>query len=221
MEIATGNQTRGNIFHLNNNEKACLIAHIDESWLWNKRLCHVNFDCIVKIITTKAVRDLPNIVKPHNPVCKECQFGKQVRATFKSIPEKSNNVLDLIYIDLCGPTRTRSIQGDIYFMLIIDDYSRMCWVTFLREKSKAFGKFKLFKVMVENETDKKNKCLRSDQGGEFTSKEFNTFYEVNGIRRQLLAPWTPQQNGVVERKNRTILDAARSMISEENLPHIY
>lgn len=76
LEIATGNQTRGNIFHLNNNEKTCLIAHIDESWLWHKRLCHVNFDCIIKISSSKAVSDLPNIVKPHNPVCKECQMGK-------------------------------------------------------------------------------------------------------------------------------------------------
>lgn len=106
-------------------------------------------------------------------------------------------------------------------MLIIDDYSRMCWVTFLGEKLEAFGKFKLFKKMVENETGKKIKCLRSDQGGEFTSKEFNTFCEVNGIRRQLSAPQTPQQNGVVERKNKNILDAARSMIVEENLPHVY
>lgn len=94
LEIATGNQTRGNIFHLNNNEKTCLIAHIDESWLWHKRLCHVNFYCIVKISSTKVVRDLPKIVKPHNPVCKECQMGKQVRTTFKSISEKSKNVLD-------------------------------------------------------------------------------------------------------------------------------
>lgn len=221
LEIATGNQTRGNIFHLNNSKKTCLIAHIDESWLWHKRLCHVNFDCMVKISTTKAVRDLPKIVKPQNTVCKECQFGKQVRTSFKSIPEKSNNALDLIHTDLCGPTRTKSLQGDRYFMLIIDDYSRMCWVTFLGEKSEALGKFKLFKVMVENETGKKIKCLRSDQGGEFISMEFNTFYEVNGIKRQLSPPWTPQQNGVVERKNRTILDAARSMLSKENLPHVY
>lgn len=170
LEIAIDNQTKGNIFHLNNNYKAYLIAHIDESWLWHKRLCHVNFDCILKISSTKAVRDLPMIVKPHNLVCKECQMGKKFRRNFKSILEKYNSILDLIHTNLCGPTRTKSFQGDKYFMLIIDDYSRMCWVTFLNEKSKDFRRFKIYKEMVENETNKKIKCLRSDQGGEFTSR---------------------------------------------------
>ncbi|GLJ40699.1 hypothetical protein SUGI_0840630 [Cryptomeria japonica] len=183
LEIVTGIQTRGNIFHLNTGNKTCLISHIDESWLWNKRLCHVNFDCIVKMSSTKAVRDIPNIMKAHNLVCKKCQLGKQVRTSFKSIHDKSNDVLDLIHTDLCGPARTRSFQGDRYFMLIIDDYSRMMWVTFLEEKSEAFEKFKIFREKVETETRLKIKCLRSDHGGEFTSHEFNNYCEKNGTRR--------------------------------------
>lgn len=221
LEIATGTQTKGNIFHLNIDENTCFITHIDESWLWHKRLCHVNFDCIMKISSSKAIRDLPRIVKPHNPVCRECQMGKQVRTSFKNVPKKSNDILDFVHTNLCGPARTRSFQGDRYFMLIIDDYSRMMWVSFIREKSEAFEKFKIFKAMVENETSMKIKCLRSDHGGEFTSNEFNNYCEKNSIRRQLSAPRTPQQNGIVERKNRTILDAARTMMMEANLPHVY
>lgn len=137
-------------------------------------MCHVNFDCIVKISSTRAVKDIPKIMKPHNPVCKECQLRKQVRTSFKSIPNKSNDVLDLIHTKLCGPTRTRSFQGDRYFMLIIDDYSRMMWVTFLRKKFEAFEKFKIFKAMVETKIGLKIKCLKLDQGGEFTSHEFNS-----------------------------------------------
>lgn len=152
LEIAIGTQTKGNIFHLNSSDKTCLIAHIDESWLWHKRLCHVNFDCIVKIGSTKAVRDIPKIVKPLNPICKECQMGKQFITSFKSTQDTSNDVLDLIHTDLCGLARVRRFHGDRYFMLIIDDYSRMMWVTFLREKSEAFEKFKIFKAMVETET---------------------------------------------------------------------
>ena len=93
--------------------------------------------------------------------------------------------------------------------------TRMTWVTFLKEKSQAFEKFKIFKAMVENETHVKIKCLRLDNGGEFTSNEFNEFCEIHGIKIQFSAAKTPQQNGVVERKNRTVQEAARTMLNEE------
>lgn len=91
-------------------------------------------------------------------------MGKHAETSFKSIQDKSNDVLDLIHSDLCGPARSKSFQGDRYFMLIIDDYSRMMWVTFLRDKSEAFEKFKIFKAKVETKTGLKIKCLRSDHG---------------------------------------------------------
>jgi transposase InsO family protein len=86
-------------------------------------------------------------------------------------------------------------------MLLIDEYTRMTWVAFLKHKSEAFGKFKAFKALVENEIDLKIKCLRSYNGGRFTSDEFNEFYEDNGIRRHFSNAITPQQNGVVKGKN--------------------
>lgn len=147
IEIAFETQTKGNIFHLNFGEKICLISQIDESWIWNKRICHVNFDCIIKISSSKAIRDLPRIVKPFDLVCRECQLGKQI-GTFKSIQDKYNEILDLVHTDLCGPTRTRGFQGDICFMLLIDDYSRMMWVTFFRERSKTFEKFKILRLWL-------------------------------------------------------------------------
>lgn len=206
---------------MNSGDKTCLIAETDESWLWHKRSCHVNFDCIVKISSTKAARDIPKIVKPYNLVCKECQMGKQVKTSFRSIQDKSNDVLDLIHTDLCGHGRVKIFQRDRYFMLIIDNYSRMMWVTFLREKSYAFEKFKIYKAKVETKTRLKIKCLRLDHGGEFISGVFNKFCKKHGIRRQFSAPWITQENGVVERKNKTISDAARTMMMETSLPHIY
>ena len=89
-------------------------------------------------------------------------------------------------------------------MFFIDDFTRMDWVFFLKEKSEAFNKFKAFKNLVENETEAKIKCLRSDNGGEFTSKDFNLFYETHGIKRQFSAARTPHQNGVFERRNRIV-----------------
>jgi transposase InsO family protein len=100
--------------------------------------------------------------------------------------------LELVHIDLCGPTRTQTLKGESYFMLFIDDYTRMAWLTFHKEKSEAFEKFKAFKALVKNETDLKIKCLISYRGGEFTSYEFDEFYENNGIKRDFSTVRTPK-----------------------------
>lgn len=152
---------------------------------------------------------------------KNLKLENQTRRNFKVKERSSSELMELVHTNLCGPTRTKSQQGGRYFMLLIDDYSRMTWVTFLREKSEALEKFKKFKVMVENEIDRRMKCLRSDRGGEFTYEKFNTFCENHGIRRLLSTPITPQQNGIVERMNRTIQEATRIMMNEASLPEIY
>lgn len=102
-------------------------------------------------------------------------------------------------------------------MLLIDDYSRMTWVTFLKEKSKALEKFKAFKALVENELGLKIKCLNSNNGGEFTSNAFISFCEKNGIKRQFSATRISQQNGVIERKNISVQEMARSMMNESKV----
>ena len=164
---------------------------IDDNWLWHRRLGHINFDNLVKISKLGAVRNLPKIIKPSNPICKHCQVGKQERASFKTKEYSSSKPLELVHTDLCGPMRIKSLQGDLYFMLFVDDFTRMCWVFFLKEKLEVLKKFKTFKILVENEIGKKLKCLRSDNGGELTSKEFNLFCENHGIKRQFSAARTP------------------------------
>lgn len=122
---------------------------------------------------------------------------------------------------MCHPTRTRALAGERYFMLFIDDYSRMTWVTFLQDKSQEFERFKIFRKMVEKESGCKLKCLRSYWGGEFTSNEFEDYCEKHGIKRQYSAPRTPQQNGVVERKNVIVKEMARNMLNEASFPDTY
>ena len=144
----------------------------------------------------------------------------KMRKSFPSgVSWRASNCLELIHADLCGPINTESIGGSRYFFLITDDYSRMSWVYFMKNKSEAFENFKNFKAMVEKQSEKSIKVLRTDRGGEFCSNEFNHFCETNGIRRELTAPYTPEQNGVAERKNRTVVEMARSMLKAKHLPN--
>ena len=124
----------------------------------------------------------------------------------------------LVHADVCGPMQTFSLSGSKYFLIFIDDFSRMTWVYFLKEKSEVFDNFKQFKAMVEKQKGCPILTLRIDCGGEFTSTEFNNFCSDNGIQRQFIASYTPQQNRVTEQKNRIIVKAARSMLKNRNLP---
>ncbi|PKU75919.1 Retrovirus-related Pol polyprotein from transposon TNT 1-94 [Dendrobium catenatum] len=114
--------------------------------------------------------------------------------------------------------KTTSLSNYKYFILFIDDYTRMAWVYFLKEKSETFGIFKNFKLLVENQSGQKIKILRSDRGGEFNSCQFEDFCKEEGLEHQLTVAYTPQQNGVTERKNRTVMEMARSMLIAKDIP---
>jgi transposase InsO family protein len=111
-----------------------------------------------------------------------------------------------------------SISGYVYYVSFIDDYSRRTWIYFLKSKDEVFNKFKEFKALIENLSERKIKILRSDNGGEYTSKEFVSFCRDVGIKRELTTPYNPQQNGVAERKNRTIMEAVKTMIHDQDIP---
>ncbi|CAL2253623.1 unnamed protein product [Prunus armeniaca] len=147
-------------------------------------------------------------------------MGKNQREAFPQESKwRANEPLGLIHSDICGPMQTPSLGGNRYFITFIDDYSRMCWVYFLRNKSDAFHVFKKFKVMVELQCGYHVKRLRTDRGGEFNSHEFVQFCEELGIERQLTISYSPQQNGVAERKNRTVMEMAKCMIQEKELSY--
>jgi IS30 family transposase len=124
-------------------------------------------------------------------------------------------------MDLCGPSRQEGTRNENYFMLITDEYSKLTWVAFLKEKVEAFEKFKIFKDLTENQTRNRLKLVISDRGGEFVSSDFKEFCDKHGIKREYTFPRTPQQNGVVERQNRTIHQMARSMMNEKNIGQTY
>ena len=205
--------------NIQNDVAKCLKArHKDPSWTWHLRYGHLNFRGLELLFKKNMVKGLPYINHP-DQLCEGCLLGKQFR---KSFPKESNSraqkPLELIHTDVCGPFKPNSLGKSNYFLLFIDDLSRKTWVYFLKQKSEVFEAFKKFKAAVEKESGYQIKAMRSDRGGEFTSKEFLEFCEANGIRRPLTVPRSPQQNGVAERKNRTILDMARSMLKSKRLP---
>jgi transposase InsO family protein len=203
--IATTVRNSSNIYLLSEigNEKCCLGKE-DEIWLWKRRMGHMHFDNLVKFSKREAVREMPQIMKPTNTLCNHCQQGKKTKTRFKSKEYSTTRPLEIVHTELVGPTTTKGLKGEKYFMLLIDDYTRMTTIFFLKNKSEDFENFKIYKEMVENEMDSKIKCLRYDNGREFTSKEFMDYYNNHGIKRQLFIVRTPQQNGVVERKNMTV-----------------
>ena len=140
--------------------KACLLAKEDESWLWHKRMGHIKFENLVKISKKEAVREMPKISKTPTTLCEACRHGKQTKVQFKTKEHFSSHPLELIHTDLCGPMRTKGLHGEFYFMLMIEDYTRMTAISFLKKKSEAFECFKIYKELVKNETDLKIKFLR-------------------------------------------------------------
>ena len=132
---------------------------------------------------------------------------------------RTKSIIDYIHSDLWGsPQVPFSLGKAQYFLSIIDDYSRKVWIYFLKSKDEAFGKFKEWKIMVENQTMKKVKKLRTDNGLEFCNKEFDAYCKECGIVRHHTCTDTPQQNGLAERMNRTIMNKVRCMLNDSGLP---
>ena len=122
-----------------------------------------------------VVRDLCKIVKPTNTIYKECVLANHNKTSFPSKKFTTIEKLEIVHTDLSGPTKTRGFYGERYFMILVDDFSRMMWVAFLIEKSEVFDKSKIFKNRVENEYGMKIKFLRLNRGGEFNSNDFKCF----------------------------------------------
>lgn len=130
---------------------------------------------------------------------------------------RASHHLDLLHTDLCGPMKTETFGGSRYFLLFIDNISRMSWAFFLKAKSETFEHFKKNKLLVKKQSGRSVKTLRTDRRGEFLSQDFTSFCENHAMQRELTAPYTPEQNGVAEYKNRTILEVARSLMNGNSL----
>ncbi|GJZ07361.1 putative ribonuclease H-like domain-containing protein [Tanacetum coccineum] len=198
----------------------CLFAKAtsDESKLWHRRLGHLNFKTMNKLVKGNLVRGLPSKLFENDQTCVACQKGKQHRASCKSKTENSISLpLHLLHMDLFGPTFVKSLMKKMYCLVVTDDYSRFTWVFFLATKDETSGILKSFITGIENLVDHKVKVIRCDNGTEFKNKEMNQFCEMKGILRQFSVARTPQQNEVAKRRNRTLIEAARTMLADSKL----
>jgi transposase InsO family protein len=195
---------------LNDNQAeldTCLVAKTNMGWLWHRRLAHVGMKNLHKLLKGEHILGLTNVHFDKDRICSACQAGKQVGVHH---PHKNimttDRPLELLHMDLFDPIAYISIGGSKYCLVIVDDYSRFTWVFFLQEKSQTQETLKRFLRRAQNEFGLRIKKIRSDNGTEFKNSQIEGFLEKEGIKHEFSSPYTPQQNGVVERKNRTLLD---------------
>ena len=209
-------------FHnaLNVTNKRCLMND-NSSMLWHRRLGHISIERIKRLVKegVLATLDFTDF-----QTCVDCIKGKQTNMSKKGA-RRSTELLEIIHTDICSPDI--DVHGQKYYITFIDDFSRFMYLYVLQNKQEALDVFKVFKAEVEKQTGKQIKIVRSDRGGEYYGRytedgqapgPFAKFLEENGIVAQYTMPGSPDQNGVAERRNRTLLDMVRSMISSSKLP---
>ncbi|KAM1409238.1 hypothetical protein ACFX2I_009652 [Malus domestica] len=224
--ISHGNMIEG-LFHLETNSGMHCIAsrntskpkrareEVNQEKMWHLKLGHVNLEKIHKMSKDGYIHPLGN---DRMGTCECCLKGKMTKSSFTGKGERATEILGLIHTDVCGPMSTTSRGGFSYYITFTDDHSRFGYVYLMKYKSESFERFKEFKNEVEKQTGKQIKILRSDRGGEYLSNEFLDYLKECGIISQWTPPGTPQLNGVSERRNRTLMNMVRSMMSSADLP---
>ncbi|KAI0524826.1 hypothetical protein KFK09_004214 [Dendrobium nobile] len=200
------------------------LMNENSAYLWHKRLGHISKERIQRLVRNEI---LPDLDFTDLGICVDCIKGKFTKHTIKKAATRSTQLLEIIHTDICGPFDVPSFSGQKYFITFIDDFSRYGYIYLLHEKSQSVDVLEVFINEVERQLDRKVKIIRSDRGGEFYGRfdesgqcpgPFAKFLERRGICAQYTMPGTPQQNGVAERRNRTLMDMVRCMLSYSSLP---
>nr|GEW27458.1 hypothetical protein [Tanacetum cinerariifolium] len=199
----------------------CLMAKATSSqaWLWHRRLSHLNFDTINLLSKNDIVIGLPKLKFVKDHLCSSCELGKAKRNSFQSkTTPSSKRRLQLLHMYLYGPMRVESINGKKYVLVIVDDYSRYTWTHFLRSKDETPKVLIDFLRLVQRGLHAQVRIVRIDKGSEFLNKTLHAYFASEGINHQTFVARTPEQNGVVERRNRTLVEAARTMLNAAKVP---
>lgn len=221
-EIVAFCKPENGVYVLRANEQMCMMSKNTESALtWHKRLGHLNYPYMKLLRDSKSVgvdfKDDDSEIR----ACETCARGKQHKGTYKRSETRSNEILELVHTDVMGKVKPKSAGQATYLLTFVDDHSRKVFVYFIKTKDEVYNKFMEFKTFIENQTGKRIKKVRSDNGGEYISGIFEKACRDSGIHHQKTVPDTPQQNGVAERMNRTLTERAKCMLIEASLPKKY
>ncbi|KAJ9562289.1 hypothetical protein OSB04_007449 [Centaurea solstitialis] len=225
QELIEGTR-RSNLYTVNFRKQrpfteVCLLskATFNQNVLWHRRLSHLNYATINQLAKTGLVTGLPSLRFTKEQLCSACEMGKIKKSSHKlKVEHNTSKPLQLIHMDLCGPMRVQSINGRKYVLVIVDDFSRYTWVNFLRSKDSASDIIISFIRNVQVRLQLPVQVIHTDNGTEFKNRKLDSFLDSVGITHTFSAARTPQQNGVVERKNRTLVEAARTMLTFSKLP---
>ncbi|GJR33808.1 retrovirus-related pol polyprotein from transposon TNT 1-94 [Tanacetum coccineum] len=200
-------------------DKICLATIDEKSMLWHRRLGHANMRLIQLLASKELVRNLPKL-KFDQHFCDACKIEKQAHASHKAKNIVSmTRCLEILHLDIFGPSAVRSYGGNRYTLVIIDDHSRYTWTRFLEDKTEAFDQFEIFSKKIQNQLECTIVSIRTYHSREFDNEvQFGELCNANGITHNFSAPRTPQSNGVVERKNRTLQEMSRTMLNKQSLP---
>nr|GEV58086.1 putative ribonuclease H-like domain-containing protein [Tanacetum cinerariifolium] len=193
----------------------CLLSKATKtkSWLWHRRLSHLNFDAINHLARKGLVRGLPKLNFEKDHLCSVCAMGKSKKKFHKPKSEDTNQEkLYLLHMDLCRPMRVESVNGKKYILVIVNDYSRFTWVGCLRLKDETLDFIMKFLKIIQVQLKVPVRRIQTDNGTEFVNQTLHEYYEQVGISYETSVAHFPQQNGVVERRNRTLIEAARTML---------
>ncbi|GKB47380.1 retrovirus-related pol polyprotein from transposon TNT 1-94 [Tanacetum coccineum] len=199
----------------------CLLSKASKtkSWLWHRRLSHLNFGAINHLARHGLVRGLPKLKFEKDHLCSACALGKSSKKPHKPKSKDTNQEkLYLLHMDLCGPMRVASVNGKKYILVIVDDYSRFTWVKCLRSKDEAPAFIINFLKMIQVRLKETVRRIRTDNGTKFVNQTLREYYEKVGISHETSVACSPQQNGVVERRNRTLIKVARTMLIYAKAP---
>lgn len=187
--------------------------------VWHRRYGHLGVRNLQKLAKGKLVDGFDYDASKEINFCEACAEGKHHRCQFPtSGGRRSEELLGLVHSDVCGKMSAQSLGGAEYFLTFIDDKTRYMWVYVLRRKNQVFEQFLEWKALVKKSTGRKLKVLCTDNGGEYTSTEFERYLRSEGVRHELAVPKTPEQNGVAERMNRTVVETVQSMLADAKLP---